>query len=119
MNTQILVYLHSHHALEPAMLIPERARPLRVVDLEPAVLPPPLLQRLTRNAVAAYELAGLSARGTLLQNRDDLFVRKATLAHRSSVVRIGKNSWIRGRGSRHYYDPQLACFISEEATFYN
>jgi len=68
----------------PAILILERAQPLRLIELEAAVLAAPFLKRLSGNHVAPNELAGLSARRALLQNRDDLFVRKAALAHRSS-----------------------------------
>src|SRR5690349_17576115 len=88
-------------ALQPPVLVFEGAQSLGLVDLQPAVLAAPFVKRLPRDPVAPNQLSGLRAGCALLQDGDDLFFRESTLAHRSSAVRIGKNNWIRIRGSRH------------------
>jgi hypothetical protein len=66
------------HALQLPVLLLESAQALGVAQLHAAILPPPAIERLARNAVADH-FAGLARPLGLLQDRD-YAPRRGTLA---------------------------------------
>lgn len=86
--------------LQLAIPVLQGLQPLGLAHLQPAVLPPPALDRRRAHADPAAQLAELGARLELSQVPDNLPFRESTLPLGSSWVEDRHNNWIRIRGLR-------------------
>jgi hypothetical protein len=81
-------------ALELAVLLLQRAQPLRLAHLQAAIRPPPPVKRLARDRMPANHVARLAGAFRFLQDRDDLLVGKSALAHSSPPRRAAASGTV-------------------------